>query len=124
MHYLYHLIEQYGLIIVFANVLAGQLGAPVPTYPTLVITGALAYRGEYPLVLLLLVAVLAALLADYSWYLAGRRYGRASCQRCVVFRCRRIPVCVRRNRFMHAGVRVRCCWPSLFPALLPLLVRW
>src|SRR5450830_1001507 len=76
MTYLYHLIEQYGLIIVFLNVLTEQLGAPIPAYPTLVITGALAYRGQYPVVLLLLVAVVAALIADYVWYLAGRRYGR------------------------------------------------
>src|SRR5450830_416946 len=76
MTYLYHLIEQYGLIIVFVNVLAEQLGAPIPAYPTLVITGALAYRGQYPVALLLLVAVFAALIADYLWYLAGRRYGR------------------------------------------------
>lgn len=76
MSYLYHLIEQYGLIIVFVNVLTEQLGAPIPAYPTLVITGALAYRGQYPVILLLLVAVVAALIADYLWYLAGRRYGR------------------------------------------------
>ncbi len=30
MTYLFHLIEQYGLVIVFFNVLAEQLGAPVP----------------------------------------------------------------------------------------------
>ena len=76
MSYLYHLIEQYGLIIVFVNVLTEQLGAPIPAYPTLVITGALAYRGQYPVALLLLVAVFAALIADYVWYLAGKRYGR------------------------------------------------
>ena len=76
MSYLYHLIEQYGLIIVFLNVLTEQLGAPIPAYPTLVITGALAWRGQYPMVLLLLVAVVAALIADYVWYMAGRRYGR------------------------------------------------
>jgi len=101
MHYLYHLIEQYGLIIVFANVLAGQLGAPVPTYPTLVITGALAYRGEYPLALLLLVAVLAALLADYSWYLAGRHFGRR-----IMSRLCRISLspdsCVRQTESIYA----------------------
>jgi len=76
MSYLYHLIEQYGLFIVFVNVLVEQLGAPVPAYPTLVIAGAMAYRGQYSLVLLMFVAVFAALIADYCWYLAGRRYGR------------------------------------------------
>lgn len=76
MAYLYHLIEQYGLIIVFVNVLTEQLGVPVPAYPTLVITGALAFRGQYSMVLLLVIAVVAALIADYLWYLAGRRFGR------------------------------------------------
>lgn len=73
---LYHLIEQYGLILVFINVLVEQLGAPVPAYPTLIITGALSATGRYSPALLLLLAVSAALIADYCWYLAGRRYGR------------------------------------------------
>lgn len=73
---LYHLIEQYGLILVFVNVLVEQLGAPVPAYPTLIITGALSATGRYSPALLLLLAVSAALSADYCWYLAGRRYGR------------------------------------------------
>lgn len=76
MNYLYHLIEQYGLLIVFLNVLTEQLGAPLPAYPTLVITGALAFRGQYSMPLLLVVAVVAALIADYLWFLAGRRFGR------------------------------------------------
>lgn len=76
METLYHLIEQYGLLLVFVNVLVEQLGAPVPAYPTLIITGAMAQGGQYPAGLLLLVAVVAALIADYTWYLAGRRYGR------------------------------------------------
>src|SRR4051812_6522046 len=76
METLYHLIEQYGLLIVFVNVLVEQLGAPVPAYPTLIITGAMAQGGQYPVGLLLLVAVVAALIADYAWYQAGKRYGR------------------------------------------------
>ncbi|MBP0600820.1 DedA family protein/thiosulfate sulfurtransferase GlpE [Herbaspirillum sp. LeCh32-8] len=76
METLYHLIEQYGLLLVFVNVLVEQLGAPVPAYPTLIITGAMAQAGQYSPALLLLLAVVAALIADYTWYLAGRRYGR------------------------------------------------
>jgi membrane protein DedA with SNARE-associated domain/rhodanese-related sulfurtransferase len=76
MTYLLHLIEQYGLVVVFVNVLVEQLGAPLPAYPTLVITGALLDRGNYSAPALLLTAVVAALLADFAWYLAGRRYGR------------------------------------------------
>lgn len=76
MDILYRLIEQYGLLIVFVNVLVEQLGAPVPAYPTLIITGAMAQNGQYPAALLLLLAVVAALIADYAWFLAGKRYGR------------------------------------------------
>ena len=75
MSFLLDLIEQYGLFFVFGNVLLEQLGAPIPAYPTLVITGALLERGEYSAPMLLLTGVVAALIADYGWYLAGRRYG-------------------------------------------------
>ncbi|HYD63541.1 MAG TPA: DedA family protein/thiosulfate sulfurtransferase GlpE [Noviherbaspirillum sp.] len=76
MSYLLQLIEQYGLAAVFLNVLVEQGGAPVPAYPTLVITGALADRGDYSIGLLLAVAVSAALIADLAWYFAGKYYGR------------------------------------------------
>ncbi len=76
MTYLLHLIEQYGLLLVFANVFLEQLGIPLPAYPTLLITGALLNRGEYFAPVLLLAAVSASLTADYAWFLAGRRYGR------------------------------------------------
>ncbi|MDB6060990.1 MAG: hypothetical protein JWM78_1093 [Verrucomicrobiaceae bacterium] len=76
MNFLLHLIEQYGLFLVFANVLVEQLGVPVPAYPTLVITGALVSRGEYSAPLLLLTAVVASLISDLVWYQAGKRYGR------------------------------------------------
>ena len=42
---LFH-FSQYGLAIVFANVLIEQLGVPVPAIPTLVIAGALAAEGK------------------------------------------------------------------------------
>jgi membrane protein DedA with SNARE-associated domain/rhodanese-related sulfurtransferase len=76
MSWLLQMIEQYGIAAVFANVLVEQAGAPIPAYPTLVLTGALAVDGRYSVSTLLLVAVVAALIADTGWYLAGRRYGR------------------------------------------------
>jgi membrane protein DedA with SNARE-associated domain/rhodanese-related sulfurtransferase len=68
-------LEQYGLALVFANVLVEQAGAPLPAYPTLIITGAFAMRGDYPVIALLATAVLASLIADLFWYSAGRRFG-------------------------------------------------
>jgi membrane protein DedA with SNARE-associated domain/rhodanese-related sulfurtransferase len=75
MAHLIDLISYYGLWFVFFNVLALQAGLPVPAYPTLIITGALATRGGASLHALLLTAVAAALIADLAWYYAGRKYG-------------------------------------------------
>ena len=75
MAHLIDLISYYGLWFVFFNVLALQAGLPVPAYPTLIITGALATRGGASLHALLATAVAAALIADLAWYYAGRKYG-------------------------------------------------
>ncbi|MCS3746484.1 membrane protein DedA with SNARE-associated domain/rhodanese-related sulfurtransferase [Xanthomonas arboricola] len=79
------LIEQYGLALVFANVLALSLGLPVPALPTLVLVGAgYALRGGSEAWLAGLaawgVSVLASLLGDLAWYLAGRRFGNRTLQ--------------------------------------------
>lgn len=75
MGFLLDLIEQYGLPFVFGNVLIEQLGAPIPAYPTLVMTGALLERSAYSAPMLVFTGVVAALIADYFWYLAGRKFG-------------------------------------------------
>ncbi|RCS31443.1 sulfurtransferase [Rhodanobacter denitrificans] len=74
-HEIIALIAQYGVLLVFLNVLVTQLGAPVPAVPTLVVAGALAAHGQVSPVSVLLVAVAACLLGDAVWYAAGRRYG-------------------------------------------------
>lgn len=79
------LIAQYGLLLVFLNVLIEQLGIPVPAVPTMIVAGALASSGSRVwLADLVLVAVLASLLGDLVWYWAGRRFGagvmRAICR--------------------------------------------
>jgi len=75
MSHLVELIQYYGLAFVFVNVLLLQAGLPVPAYPTLIITGALATRGGASVPALVAVAVVAALIADVAWYSAGRRFG-------------------------------------------------
>ena len=76
MQHLITLITEYGLMFVFVNVLAAQAGLPLPAVPTLVLTGALLGVGHYSAGTLLLVAVVAALIADSAWYFAGTRIGR------------------------------------------------
>lgn len=69
------LLAQYGLVLVFANVLLTQLGIPVPAIPTLIIAGALAQQGQLSAASTLAVAVAASLLGDLPWFVAGRAYG-------------------------------------------------
>ncbi|HEY3699429.1 MAG TPA: VTT domain-containing protein, partial [Spongiibacteraceae bacterium] len=76
MTHLLHLIEQYGLLVVFLNVLIEQLGAPIPAYPALILTGALLDSGDYSAPALLATAVGAAVISDFVWYYAGSHYGR------------------------------------------------
>ena len=41
MEHLISLLAQYGLLLVFANVLLAQAGLPLPAQPTLIVAGAL-----------------------------------------------------------------------------------
>lgn len=66
----------YGPGVVFLNLLAEQLGLPLPAYPVLVVTGAFSVDGRYSAAALLAAAVAACLVADLVWYAAGRRYGQ------------------------------------------------
>jgi membrane protein DedA with SNARE-associated domain len=69
------LLAQHGLTIVFLNVLAAQIGLPLPALPMLVVAGALLADGIVHLLPLGVVVVVASLLGDTPWYFAGRRYG-------------------------------------------------
>jgi membrane protein DedA with SNARE-associated domain/rhodanese-related sulfurtransferase len=73
--HLFLIIAEYGLVIVFANVLVDQIGLPVPAVPTLVVAGAIAADGGLPLIPLFAWAVLACCIADSLWYLVGQVYG-------------------------------------------------
>lgn len=73
---LLHIIEAYGLWVVFICVLLDQGGLPTPAYPPIIVTAALAVEAEKSLWPILVVATLAAILADL-WFAGGRRFGAA-----------------------------------------------
>jgi membrane protein DedA with SNARE-associated domain/rhodanese-related sulfurtransferase len=70
-----YVVEQYGLALVFGNVLLEQIGLPIPAIPTLVVAGALATNGKMSALAVFAVALIACVIADVTWYLAGRYYG-------------------------------------------------
>ena len=69
------LLQLYGVLIVFAIVLVEQGGLPIPAFPVLVVSGALAAGGDISWQACLGAAVFACLIADYFWFKAGRFYG-------------------------------------------------
>ncbi|MEJ7805507.1 MAG: DedA family protein/thiosulfate sulfurtransferase GlpE, partial [Telluria sp.] len=72
---LIELLELYGVFIVFAIVLVEQGGLPIPAFPILVVSGALAAGGGISWPACILVAMAACLMADMFWFRAGRYYG-------------------------------------------------
>ena len=53
------LLQQYGVLIVFAVVLVEQMGLPIPAYPILIVAGALAVDGGTPFPVVLGISMLA-----------------------------------------------------------------
>ncbi|MES2185365.1 MAG: VTT domain-containing protein [Pseudomonadota bacterium] len=76
MDFLMRLSAEHGALVVFLVVLLEQAGLPLPAYPVLLLTGGMAARGHAGLAPLLAAAVVASVLSDSAWYLAGQRHGR------------------------------------------------
>jgi membrane protein DedA with SNARE-associated domain len=70
------LIERYGLVVVFVNVLLSQAGLPLPVYPTIIVAAALATNNMARIPEIVLAAVAGSLIADLAWFMASRQYGR------------------------------------------------
>jgi len=95
-------VAQHGYLVLFAWVLAEQLGLPIPSIPVLVAAGSLASAGRLSLTTVLLVAVVASLLSDTFWFYLGRVRGT----RVLNLLCRislEPDSCVRRTETAFAG---------------------
>lgn len=75
MHHPMEILLRHGYLLLFAVVLAEQLGAPIPAMPVLLAMGALIGSGKYSWAGALWLSVAAATAADGAWYLIGRRKG-------------------------------------------------
>ena len=70
------LVADHALTLLFLNVLLEQAGLPIPAYPSLVVAGTLTLGNDsVPMLSVFSLAVLACLIADTIWFLAGRRHG-------------------------------------------------
>jgi len=115
MQTLTHLIEVYGLLLIFAAVLLDEIGLPVPSLPALVVAGAMARGGYFSLPSVIAAALGGALVADVIWYWTCRRLGR----RVLALLCKislAPDSCVRQteNLFSRLGA-----WSLLFARYIP-----
>lgn len=67
-------LQQDAIWVVFLNVLLQQIGLPVPVMPTLLLAGSLAATPSQ-LGKVLAAAIVASVVADWIWYVAGRTFG-------------------------------------------------
>ena len=107
--------ERHGVLIVFLNVLLSQGGLPLPALPTLMTAAALARPSPYQITQIILAGVSGALIAEFTLYWCGLRYG----QRFLGLLCRLSfspDFCVRRTEEVFARVG---SWSLLFAKFIP-----
>ena len=75
MHGTLEFLLRHGYSVLFAAVLAEQIGLPIPSAPFLLAAGALAGLGRMSLFGALTLAVIASLIGDGVWFYLGKRRG-------------------------------------------------
>lgn len=106
MNHTIQFLTERGYAVLFAWVLAEQIGLPIPASPMLLAAGALAGSGRLSVLNAIALAVLASLLSDGLWYQLGRHRGA----RVLELLCRislEPDSCVRKteNAFARHGAR-------------------
>jgi len=99
-------LVRHGGVVLFATVLAEQVGLPIPAVPVLLAAGALAGAGKMNLGMAVALGVVACLIGDLMWYYLGRQRGAKVLK--VLCRISLEPdSCVRRTEsfFIRHGIR-------------------
>jgi len=108
------LLERYGLLVVFINLLLTEGGLPLPAYPTLATAGAMM-GASYDAPELVGTALTASLVADIAWFWNGRRNGRRILR--ALCKLSMSPdSCVRQTESLFAKFGV---WSLLFAKFFP-----
>jgi membrane protein DedA with SNARE-associated domain len=81
-----HLLESYGLALLFVLVAIESAGVPVPGESALIAAALLATRGHYSIVAVIAVAAAGAIFGDNVGYWLGRKGGTALLRRTPIVR--------------------------------------
>ena len=71
-------VEMTGPVIAFVAVLAGSLGIPIPSLAAVIYVGsqlAKQHDGVTAALLIFAAAMAGAVMGDFTWFMAGRRFG-------------------------------------------------
>lgn len=109
------LVLQWGLALVLASAFVEQLGLPFPSYPVLMVAGALSFTSGESLILIVAAGSAGAVMADLLVYAAGARFGgHALLLVCKVGLASESWVHRTEEKFTHAGA-----WALLFAKFVP-----
>ncbi len=75
------IVAHWGYGAIFALVVLGNIGVPVPESSVLWVAGYLVWKGRLQLPLVLLVGIVGAVVGDNLGYWIGRRYGQPTVER-------------------------------------------
>jgi membrane protein DedA with SNARE-associated domain len=118
-----HLVEHYGLIILFLLIGMESAGVPLPGETALVTAGVLASRGHLNIVAVIVVAAAAAILGDNAGYWIGREGGLRLLDRWEFTRRQRDRLLPPAERFFrrHGGKTI---FIARFVAVLRVTAAW
>lgn len=115
MHEVGYWILHYGIVVVFASALIDRSGLPIPSFPVLLVAGALSRSGGPGAPAVIGAAALGVIIADLAWYTAATRLGG----RVLGFLCRftlSSDSCVRQTQDIFARFGA---WSLLFAKFVP-----
>lgn len=75
------LLENWGYIAIFAVVILGNMGLPIPEETILMLAGYLVWEGKLRLPIVVATGLVSAILGDNLGYWMGREFGRRAIER-------------------------------------------
>jgi membrane protein DedA with SNARE-associated domain len=118
-----HLVENYGLIILFLLIGMESAGVPLPGETALITAGVIASRGHLNIVEVIVVAAAAAIIGDNAGYWIGREGGLRLLDRWEFTRRQRDRILPPAERFFerHGGKTI---FIARFVAVLRVTAAW
>jgi membrane protein DedA with SNARE-associated domain len=117
------LLNDYGLLLLFAVVALESFGVPLPGETALVAAGILAERGHFAILTVVAVAAVAAIVGDNGGYWAGRLGGRRALERLPLLRTYAPRLLPRAERFFRRH-GAKTVFVGRFFSLLRVTAAW